>query len=708
MRHIFISSCLGIALFSGCKTTESSGQNLMQNLQNPPIATIKPHTLEKHGDVRIDNYYWLNDRENPEVIDYLNAENAYTSAALKDTEPLQELLFNEIKARIKQDDSSLPYKENGYWYYTRFEVGGEYPIYARRKGSMEAPEEILLNVPELAKGESYFQVGGFSVSPDTKMLAFTVDKVGRRINTIHFKNLETGEILSENIPNVTSNITWANDNKTLFYTKQDPETLRAFQIYKHRLGNSDSELVFEEKDDTFSCYVTKTKSKRYLLISSNQTLATEVRFLDADTPDGNWQVFLPRERNHEYGIDHYGNDFYVHTNRNAKNFKLMKTPVSATAESNWVEVIPHREDVYLDGLDLFKDYLVLQERKAANLHIRILPWKGQEHYLNFGEPAYTASLGYNPDFETDVLRYNYASLTTPASVFDYNMKTKAKTLMKQQPVLGTFKSEDYVTERLFAPAKDGTMIPISLVYKKGMKKPNGNPTLQYAYGSYGYSMDPSFSIARLSLLDRGFVYAIAHIRGGQEMGRNWYENGKLLKKINTFTDFIDVGRFLVQQKIADRGNLFAQGGSAGGLLMGAVMNMAPEGLYKGVIANVPFVDVVTTMLDDSIPLTTGEYDEWGNPNDKVYYDYMKSYSPYDQVYRRAYPHTLVTTGLHDSQVQYFEPAKWVAKLRTLKTDQNLLLLKTDMTSGHGGSSGRFARFKEIATEYAFILKLVAQ
>lgn len=677
-----------------------------QNMQAPKAKKIE-HKLEKHGDIRIDNYYWLNDRENPEVIQYLNDENTYTDFILKDTEQLQENLFNEIRNRIKEDDSSVPYKHNGYWYITRYETGQEYPIHTRRKGSLDAPEEILFNVNDLARDFSYYHLGGINITENNELAAFGQDTLSRRIYTIQIKNLKTGELLPDKLENTTGSSVWAADNKTLFYTRKD-ETLRPYQIWKHTLGTPQSEdvLVYQEDDDTFNAYVYKTKSRKYIIIGSGSTVSDEYRFIPADQPNAKWNLFSPRERDLEYSIEHFENDFYILTNKDkATNFKLMKTPINNTAKSNWVDVIPHREDVYLENFEIFKNYLVLEERSNGLIHLNIRSWDGKEnYYLPFKEEAYTAYTSTNPDFDTDILRYGYTSMTTPNSTIDFNMKDKTSEVKKEQPVLGGFKKENYITKRLWVTARDGKKIPISIVYNKNTPINENTPVLQYAYGSYGVNMDVYFSSSRLSLLDRGFIYVIAHIRGGQELGRPWYEDGKMLNKKNTFNDFIDVSQYLIENKYTSPEHLYAMGGSAGGLLMGAVINQAPE-LYKGVVAQVPFVDVLTTMLDDSIPLTTGEYDEWGNPNEKIYYDYMKSYSPYDNIEKKDYPNMLVTTGLHDSQVQYWEPAKWVALLRELKTDDNILLLKTDMEVGHGGASGRFEALKETALEFAFLLKL---
>jgi oligopeptidase B len=674
-----------------------------------PKAKIIPEKLKKHNEIRIDNYFWLNDRENPEVIDYLNQENAYYESMTAHTKDFQKELFEEMKGRIKEDDQSVPYLYNGYYYITRFEKGQDYPIYSRKKGSLEAKEEILFDCNELAKGHSFFQLGGLSVSPDNRFASFGTDIVGRRIYTIKIKNLETNEILSDTIENTTGGSVWANDNQTLFYTRQDKVTLRADTIYKHKLGTDakDDVLVYEEKDETFNVSVGKEKSKKYIVIGAESTMTTEYRILNSDTPDAEFKVFQPRVRGLEYSISHFGDSFYILTNKDkATNFKLMKTPENATEKKHWKEVIPHRESVLIEDIEIFRNYLVVEERANGLNHIRIMPWNGEEeYYLPFGSETYNAYTTTNVDFDTDVLRYSYQSLATPSSVIDFNMKTKSKEIKKEQAVLGgKFDKNNYIEKRIWATAKDGTQVPISLVYHKDLKKDGTNPLLLYAYGSYGVTMEPYFSTTRLTLLDRGFIFAIAHIRGGEDLGRQWYEDGKLLKKKNTFTDFIDCSQFLIQEKYTSPAHLYAEGGSAGGLLMGAIINMAPE-LYHGVIAQVPFVDVVTTMLDDSIPLTTGEYDEWGNPNTKKYYDYMLSYSPYDNVKAQVYPNMYVSTGLHDSQVQYWEPAKWVAKLRTHKKGDAVLYLNTNMDAGHGGASGRFEAIKELAKEYAFLLDL---
>ncbi len=673
-----------------------------------PRAEKKPFELTFHGDTRIDNYYWLRERENPEVIKYLEEENTYLDEELKNVKPLQDNLYKEITARIKQTDISVPYKYNGYWYFNRYEKGKEYPVYCRKMESMEAPEEIMLNVNEMAKGFKYFHVAGASVSPDNKMIAYGVDTVSRRMYTLYFKNLETGEILSDVISKFSGALAWSNDNKTVFYARKDEDTLRSYQICRHELGTGTEKdvLIFEEKDETYSCSVHKTKSKKYIMLGSYAKMSSEYQILEADNPLGQFRIFHPREKNHEYDVNHYEDKFYIVTNQDAKNFRLMESGLQNTNKENWKELIPHREDVMLEGIDIFKDYLVVSERKDGLAKIRVINWNSQkeEHYLDFGEEAYLAYTSVNPEFDTRILRYGYTSLTTPNSVFDYDLSTREKTLLKQEEVIGSFNADDYETKRLYAAAGDGTLIPISLVYKKGLNKTGKNPLLLYGYGSYGITIDPAFSSVRLSLLDRGFVFAIAHIRGSQIYGRQWYEDGKLLKKINTFTDFNDCANFLIREKYTSPQHLYAIGGSAGGLLMGAIINMKPK-LYHGIIAAVPFVDVVTTMLDESIPLTTGEYDEWGDPRIKEYYDYIKSYSPYDNVKAQDYPNMMVTTGLHDSQVQYWEPAKWVAKLRDMKTDNNLLVMHCNMETGHSGASGRFERHKDTSREYAFLLML---
>jgi len=676
-----------------------------------PVAEIKPKQRIIHGDTVVDNYYWMIDffKKGPDstaTVDYLKAENAYLDTMMSGTDKLQQELFKEMKGRIKEKDESVPVFKNGYFYYSRTEEGKQYSKYCRKKGSLDSKEEVLLDIDELAKGHAYFSAAGFSVSPDNKLLAYGVDKVSRRQYTILVKNLETGELLKDEIKNTEGVAIWAADNKTLFYTAKNPITLLSEKIQKHKLGSDalKDAVVYEEKDKSNYIGVDKSKSGKFIFIYSSATLSSEARMIPADHPDAEFTVFTPRTKEVLYSVIPLDNKFLILTNWNAKNFRLMECPLDQTAKENWKEVIPHRKDVLLEEVEEFKDFLVISERKNGLMQLRIRPSTGPEHYIDFGEPAYTASVGANPEYNSKTLRYVYTSMTTPVSVYDYNLETKAKKLMKQQEIIGGYNAADYTTERLYATAKDGTKIPISIVYKKGLEKDGKAPLLLYAYGSYGHSMDAAFSINNLSLLNRGFVYAIAHIRGGQEMGRQWYEDGKLMKKMNTFTDFIDCGKFLVDSKFTSPAHLYAQGGSAGGLLMGAIVNLEPE-LWHGVIAQVPFVDVVNTMLDESIPLTTNEFDEWGNPKNEAAYRYMKSYSPYENVEKKAYPNILVTTGLHDSQVQYFEPAKWVAKLRANKTDKNILLLKTNMEFGHGGASGRFDYLKDIALNYAFIFSL---
>jgi oligopeptidase B len=713
MKNVIVLLVAIIFVASSCKT------NMNEIKTVAPKAKKEAKELVMHNDVRIDNYYWMRlsdeqknaetpDAQTQEVIDYLEAENQYTKDVLKHTEALQDKLYNEIVGRIKQTDQSVPYKYNGYLYYTKFEEGLDYPFSCRKKDEEGAKEEVLLDQPKMAEGHSYFAIGGQTVSPNNKLLVYGQDTVSRRQYSLYFKNLETGELLEDVLSNTTGGASWANDNQTVFYTVKDPVTLRSYRIFKHKLGTpqTEDELVYEEKDDTYSCFVYKTKSEKYLMIGSRQTLSTEYRFLDADHPNSEWNIVQARKKDLIYSVSHFGDHFYIVSNDNAKNFKLSKTRVNSPEMENWQEVIAHREDVLLEGIEIFKNYLVVEERNNGLSQLRVINWNDQtEHYIEFNDPAYLAYVSVNPEFNTDVLRYGYTSLTTPNSTFDYNMNTREQELLKQQEVVDeNFSPDNYQSERLYVEVRDGVKVPVSLVYKKGVEKNGQNPLLLYAYGSYGSSTDPYFSSVRLSLLDRGFIYAIAHVRGGQELGRQWYEDGKLLKKMNTFTDFIDVGQYLVDEKYTGTDHLYAYGGSAGGLLMGGIINMEPQ-LWNGVVAAVPFVDVVTTMLDESIPLTTGEFDEWGNPKNEEYYHYMKSYSPYDNVEKKDYPNLLITTGYWDSQVQYWEPAKWIAKLRDYKTDDNLLLMDCNMEVGHGGASGRFKRYKEIALMYAFFLNL---
>jgi oligopeptidase B len=673
----------------------------------PPIAAVKPHLFNEQGHIRTDNYFWLKERENPEVLAYLDAENVYCAEVLENSKYNEDALYEEIKARIKKDDESVPYFDGGYFYYNKYETGKDYAINFRKKGSLDAKEELLMDENERAHHHIYYDLGSLEISNDNRMLAFSEDTVSRRMYEMRFRDLDTGKEFEEVLENTTGEAVWASDNKTVFYVDKNTETLQERKVYRHMLGTPQSSdvLVYEEMDEEFSLSIGKTKSKKYIEIMSNSTLSTEVLLLDADDPEGKFVPFLSREDDHEYSIMHDETSFFVITNWKAQNFRLMQTPDSFhTDKKDWKEVIAHRDDVLLEGLDVFKNFLVIEEREEGLLQMRFINrYTKGEHYLNFGEPTYTAYTSYNPEYDTDILRYRYSSLTTPMSSYDYDMMAQSKTLLKEQEVIGGyFDKNNYVSERVYALASDGVKVPISLVYRKGLIKDGSAPLYQYAYGSYGASMDAYFSSARLSLLDRGFVFAICHIRGGQEMGRYWYEDGKLLKKKNTFTDFIACSEFLIRAQYTSNEKLIASGGSAGGLLMGAISNMRPD-LYKAIVADVPFVDVITTMMDSSIPLTTYEYDEWGNPNQKKYYEYMLSYSPYDQVKAQSYPNMLVTSGLHDSQVQYWEPAKWVAKLRVMKTDHNMLLFKTNMEAGHGGASGRFAALKEVAFEYNFLL-----
>ena len=685
-----------------------------------PIAEKKPKKLVKHGDVRVDNYFWMRlsdeqklapvkDAHTQKVINYLEAENDYHDKITAYNKNFEEELFLEMKGRIKEDDATVPYKDNGYFYITRYEKGKQYPIYSRKKEHLEAEEQIMFDVNQMSKGYEYYKLGGLNISPNNKLAVFATDTVSRRQYFLRIKNLETEEIYKDIIDNTTGGSVWANDNKTIFYTKKNPVTLRSEKIYRHVLGTPTSEdvEVYHEKDETFGTYVTISKSKKYIIIGSYSTTSTEAQFLEADNPTGEFKILQPRVKDLEYNVAHYKEHFYLLTNKDkATNFKLMKTPVTKTTLENWIDVIPHREDTLLEDFSIFKEYLVLEERSNGLNKVRIKRWDNKEdYYLPFNEETYSVGVYGNPEFDTDIIRYSYNSFTTPSSIIDFNMNDKTKDIKKEQEVLGgKFKKENYISKRVWAPARDGKKVAISLVYHKDTQLNENTPLLQYAYGSYGYTIPDSFSTTRLSLLDRGFVYALAHIRGSEYLGRNWYEDGKMLNKKNTFTDFIDCSKYLIANKYTSSKHLYAMGGSAGGLLMGAIININPD-LYNGIIAAVPFVDVISTMLDDSIPLTTGEYDEWGNPNDKEFYDYIKSYSPYDQVDSKAYPNMLVTTGFHDSQVQYWEPAKWVAKLRELKTDDNLLLLRTNMGAGHGGASGRFEALKETAKDYTFILAL---
>ncbi len=678
-----------------------------------PIADKKEHWRTIHGDSVLDNYYWMYDYfgkgpDSTKAVDYLKAENKYLDTIMGGSEQLQADLYNEMKGRIKEKDESVPVFKNGYFYYSRTEDGKQYYKYCRKKGSMDAKEEILLDIDKMAEGHAYYSASGFDVSEDNKLLAFAIDEVSRRQYTIYVKDLESGTILKDAIKNAEGYACWANDNKTLFYTSKNPVTLLSEKIKRHTLG-TDAETdvtVYEEKDKSNYIGVYKCKNDKYIFIYSQATMSSEMRMIDAAKPNEAFKVFQPRVKDVLYSVIPLADKFLIRTNKDgALNFKVMECPLNNTASSGWKYLIAHRADVLVEDITEFKDFLVISERKDGLVKMRVRNLKDNaEYYIDFGEATYAAYIGANPEYNSTTFRYAYTSMTTPFSTYDFNMISKEKKLMKQTEVIGGYTAADYVTERLYATAKDGTKIPMSVVYKKGFKKDGNAPLLLYAYGSYGASMDASFNSPRLSLLDRGFAYVIAHIRGGQEMGRQWYEDGKMMKKINTFTDFIDCGEFLVKEKYTSKQHLYAQGGSAGGLLMGAVTNMAPD-LWHGVLAHVPFVDVVNTMLDESIPLTTNEFDEWGNPKNKEAYDYMKGYSPYENVEKKNYPNLLVTTGLHDSQVQYFEPAKWVAKLRAMKTDKNVLLLHTNMEFGHGGASGRFDYLKDVALNYAFMFGL---
>ncbi len=699
----------------------------MQN-STPPNATKKTHEMTIHGDTRVDDYYWMRltdeqksakdkDSQTQEVLDYINAENAYTQKRLKHTEKFQNDLFDEIVGRIKKDDESVPYLDNGYYYYTRYEKGKEYAIHCRKKGSLDGDEEVIMDENELAEGFDYFAIGSMSVSPDNQWLAFGVDTLSRRFYEINFKNLNTGDILQQTIENTTGGVAWANDNETVFYTSKNKVTLLSEKIYRHKVGSDykNDALVYTEDDESYYIGVSRSKSGEYIIIYNSSTLVSDYHILRADNPEGDFKNFSPRGAAHEYGIDHYKDKFYIITNWEAKNNRLMETSEDATDMGNWKEVIAHRNDVHLLGLEIFNNHLVISERKDGLRGLRVMNQKtGSDEYINFGEQTYTARISVNEEFNTNILRYGYTSMVTPSSTYDYNMDTGEITLMKQQEVVGGYDQSLYRSERHYAPGRDGQPVPISLVYKKDLKNDptfnnqgapdNPQNLLLYAYGSYGSTRDPYFSSTRLSLLDRGFIYAIAHVRGSQIYGRQSYDDGKMLNKKNTFTDFIDAGKYLVKEGLTDSNHLFAEGGSAGGLLIGAVVNMAPE-LWKGPIAAVPFVDVVTTMLDASIPLTSNEWDEWGNPEEKKYYDYMLSYSPYDQVEDQIYPNILVTSGFFDSQVQYWEPLKWMAKLRDHWQGENNLYLHMNMDAGHGGKSGRFRRYREVALEYAFLFDL---
>jgi oligopeptidase B len=709
-QQIFLAAA-SVLLLSACAggaAPRPESESMSTPEPVPPVAAVRPHVVESPHGNRTDEYYWLRDdtRENREVLAHLEAENAYKAAMTAHTKALEDRVYEEIIARIKQDDSTVPYRKRGYWYYTRFETGKEYPIYARKAGTLDAPEQLMLDANQLAEGHGFYQVGAMAIAPDNRLLAYLDDNVGRRQFTLRFKDLATGEVLPDRIENVDPNVAWTADSASVLYMEKHPETLLGYRVRRHVLGTDPATdaLVYEQDDESFYTGVGVSKDERYILIFAQSTVSTEWRYADAADPDLAFKVFLPRERDHEYHIDHLAGRWIIRSNWQAPNFRLLEAKVGEESDrAKWKELVAHRDDAFVHGFDVFKDFLAIEERSGAMRKIRIRPWSGDEDFfIAADEPAYTTGLGQNAEIDTHIVRYEYSSLTTPATIYDYDIHTGERQLMKRTPVLGTFDPSHYRTELVWATARDGAKVPVSLVYRVGVRQDGTAPMLQYGYGSYGATMDPEFSISRLSLLDRGFVYAIAHIRGGQEMGRRWYEQGKLLNKKNTFTDFIDVTRFLVREGYADPKRVSAMGGSAGGLLIGAVANMAPAD-YRAIVAQVPFVDVVTTMLDESIPLTTNEFDEWGNPSKMEYYEYMLSYSPYDNVARQEYPAMFVTTGLWDSQVQYFEPAKWVARLRARKTGPNVLLYRTTMEAGHGGKSGRFQRFREIAEEYAFIL-----
>ncbi|HEX8658830.1 MAG TPA: S9 family peptidase [Hymenobacter sp.] len=718
MKLLQFVALLGLgAVLAGTAAAQSAATH---TALNAPVAAVNPKVFTNFDITRTDDYYWLNEPTNPEVLSYLTAENAYFNHQMAAAQGTQQKLIAEIKGRIKQDDASVPYRDNGYLYYTRFDPGAEYPVYCRKKGTSIETEEIMLDANALGASQPYFQIGDWAMSDNNQLLAYSADSVGRRLYTLRFKHLPTGRIYPERIINTGGEVVWAGDNKTVFYTKKDVATLLPYQVYRHTLGTSPKAdvLVYEERDNTFSVRISRSKSNKYIGIELQSSLSSEYRYLEASTPTEQPRTFLRREKGHLYQVEHSGDKFYVRTNWEAPNYRLMMTPVSNTAKAAWQDALTRHPEIFLDNFEIFRNHCVLNERKGGLRQLRVISWKTkQEHYLKFDEEAYTATIGTNAEMDTPLLRFDYTSLTTPPSTYEYDMTTRTATLLKEQTVLGGFNKQDYVTERIFVKSRDQQFIPMSIVYKKGTRLDGSAPLLQYAYGSYGYSQDPTFSVARLSLLNRGFIYALCNIRGGQEKGRQWFDDGRMMHKQNSFNDFIDCSEYLTKpqyaapgagkQQYTSREKLFAMGASAGGLLMGAVVNMRPD-LYKGVIAAVPFVDVVTTMSDPTIPLTTSEYDQWGNPNDEDQFKYMLSYSPYDNVKAQAYPNMLVTTGLHDSQVQYYEPAKWVAKLRKLKTDKNQLLLHTDMSAGHGGSSGRFKSIEDTARQYAFMLQLLGK
>jgi len=704
-----VPACLCLLITVGCDSRSSTSPPPIPSEQpRAPIATARPHQVVAPGGTRQDDYYWLRDdtRSNPEMLSYLKAENAYTDSVLAHTKPLQEKLYKEIVGRIKQDDATVPFRQRGYWYYRRYETGKEYAILTRKQGTVEAPEQVLIDGNARAQGHGFFHVGGYGISPDNRLLAWAEDTVGRRQYTLHVKNLATGEDLTDRITNIEPEIVWAADNRTLVYVAKDPVTLLGDKVKKHVLGSDPAQdaLLYEEKDRTFYTEVSATRDERYITIISRGTLATQTQVAKADDPALHFVPLIPRERDHEYDAQHRGHSWILRTNWQAKNFRVVEVSEKDVANrAKWRDLLPHRNDAFVDDFAVFNGFIAVTEHSNGLSNVRVLPARGQPFVIDSPEPAYTTLLRDNPELDTKLVRYTYSSLTTPTSTYDFDTGTGEKKLLKQDSVPG-FDQRNYVTEHLWATARDGTKVPVSLVHRQGLAKDGTAPLLQYGYGSYGSSTDPEFDTTVISLLDRGFVYAIAHIRGGQEMGRDWYENGKLLNKRNTFTDFIDVTRFLVAQKYVAPNRAFATGASAGGLLMGAVANLAPKD-YRGIVAEVPFVDAVTTMLDETIPLTSNEFDEWGNPQEKRYYDYMLSYSPYDNVSAQDYPAMFVDTGLWDSQVQYYEPTKWVAKLRKLKTDRNPLVFRINMEAGHGGKSGRFQSYRDTAEQYAFIIDL---
>ena len=715
MKHLL--PLIAISLLAACQNTPPPNHSTSPTVQpsvfnptpfTPPHPTQTPKALTTPwGDTRTDEYYWLNERENPAVTAYLEAENRYADSVLAPVKALRSKLYDELKARIKEDDETVPYFKNGYWYIARFETGKEYPIFARKKGDLNAAEEVLVDVNVLAAGKEYCQFGGLQVSLDNQLMAYSVDYSGRNLYKVYFKNLSTGKDLPDSF-DIGGSFVWANDHKTLLYDTKDKVTLRNDKIWRHLIGTAQKQdvLMFHEKDETQYAYLGKSKSEQFFFINCAYTQTVEVQYLDANNPSGNFQTIRPREKDFYYELEHWNDQFLVRTNWDAKNFRLMEAPVSDPRRENWKDVLPHRNDVLLNGITVFKDHLVTSERKGGLSQIHIIRWADKaDHYIEVGEPTYACSVDNNPEFDTKTLRYSFSSMKTPTTIVDYNMETKLKEVKKVAPVLGGFDANNYQTEFVWASARDGVKVPISLVYKKGTPRNGSAPCHITGYGSYGFSYDPGFNRDKISLLDQGFVVAIAHIRGGMEMGYQWYEDGKMMHKMNTFNDFIDCTEFLVKEKYTSSDRLFAEGRSAGGLLMGAVTNMRPD-LFKGIITGVPFVDVVTTMSDPSIPLTTGEYTEWGNPANKAEYDYMKTYSPYDNMKKGSYPNMLVLTSFADSQVQYFEPAKYVARLRDLKTDKNVLLFKTSMSGSHGGSSGRFKRLEERALEYAWMMGLL--